>query len=193
MTRAFEPDPLPDGLLDDLVDLAARAPSAGKTQGWHLVVLEGAETARFWDVTLPAERRDAFGWPHLLDAPAIALPFADAKAYLDRYSEPDKERTGLGASADVWPVPYWTVDASMAVMTLLLGAEAAGLGSLFFGVFQGEDRLRADLGVPAGLELLGAIALGYPRSDVEGGAAVVGRSATRSRRAPGEIIHRGGW
>ena len=35
----------------------ARAPSAGKTQGWHLVVLEGAETARFWDVTLPPERR----------------------------------------------------------------------------------------------------------------------------------------
>ena len=31
--------------LDDLVDLAARAPSAGKTQGWHLVVLEGDETA----------------------------------------------------------------------------------------------------------------------------------------------------
>ena len=47
------------GLLDGLVDLASRAPSAGKTQGWHLVVLEGDETARFWDITLPPMRRGA--------------------------------------------------------------------------------------------------------------------------------------
>ena len=56
MTRAFRPDPFPPDCSSDLVDLASRAPSAGKTQGWHLVVLEGAETARFWDVTCPAER-----------------------------------------------------------------------------------------------------------------------------------------
>lgn len=193
MTRAFRPDPIPAGVLDDLVDLAARAPSAGKTQGWHLVVLEGADTARFWNVTLPVERREGFGWPHLLDAPVIALPFADSQAYVERYSEPDKARTGLGVGADAWPVPYWTIDASMSLMTLLLGAQAAGLGALFFGVFQGEDRLRAGLGVPADLQLLGAVALGYARDDGDGGAAGQGRSAGRPRRNPGEIIHRGGW
>lgn len=193
MTRAFRPDPLADGVLDDLVDLAARAPSAGKTQGWHLVVLEGADTARFWDVTLPVDRREGFGWPHLLDAPVIALPFADAQAYVDRYAEPDKARTGLGGSAAAWPVPYWTIDASMSLMTLLLGAEAAGLGALFFGVFHDEDRLRADLGVPDGLELLGAVALGYARDDTEGGTVARGRSAGRPRRETSEIVHRGRW
>ena len=55
-----------------------------------------------------------------------------------RYAEPDKAATGLGRSAAAWPVPYWTVDAAFAVMTLLLAAEDAGLGALFFGVFQGE-------------------------------------------------------
>ncbi|WP_116997685.1 nitroreductase family protein [Desertimonas flava] len=193
MTRAFLPDPLPDGLLDELVDLAARAPSAGKTQGWHLVVLEGADTARFWNVTLPAERRDGFGWPHLLDAPVIALPFADPQAYVNRYSEPDKARTGLGGAVEAWPAPYWTIDASMSLMTLLLGAEAAGLGALFFGVFRGEEELRADLGVPPHLELLGAVALGYPRPGADDGEAGRGRSATRRRRPAGEIVHRGGW
>ena len=59
MTRAFRPDPLPDGLLEHLVDLASRAPSAGKTQGWHLVVLAGSETARFWDA-----RCRPIGAPH---------------------------------------------------------------------------------------------------------------------------------
>lgn len=189
MTRAFAARPLDPGLLDHLVDLASRGPSAGKTQGWHLVVLEGAATARFWDVTLPAARRPGFAWPHLLDAPVIALPFADPAAYLARYREADKAASGLGASTEAWPAPYWTIDAAMAVMTLLLAAEEAGLGALFFGVFRGEAALRADLGVPAGLELLGAVALGY-RLD---GEPRSGASARRPRRGPDEIVHRGGW
>jgi nitroreductase len=189
MTRAFSSQPLPVGLLEELVDLAARAPSAGKTQGWHAVVLEGAETARFWDVTLPAPRRDTFRWPRLLDAPVLLLPFADPGAYVARYAEPDKAGSGLGTGRDAWPTPYWTVDAAMAVMTLLLGAEDAGLGALFFGVFHGQAELRSMLGVPPGLELLGALALGY---QVEAGDGA-GRSAPRPRRQPHEIVHRGRW
>ena len=104
----------------------------------------------FWDTTLPAVRRDSFRWQQLLSAPVIALPFADAKAYTDRYAEPDKIQTGLGAGTDAWPVPYWTIDASMSVMTLLLAAEDVGLGALFFGVFRGERELRQVLGVPPG-------------------------------------------
>jgi len=195
MTRAFDGRPLEPGVIDGLVDLASRAPSAGKTQGWHLVVLEGAETSLFWDATMPIAKRDSFRWQHLLTAPVIALPLADANAYVDRYAEPDKSATGLGAGATAWPVPYWTVDTSMSVMTLLLAAEDAGVGALFFGVFRGERELRRRLGIPAGLELLGAIALGYPLDTVSatGDTAGPGRSAGRARRAPDQIIHRGGW
>lgn len=189
MTRAFVPTPVAPEVIDELVDLASRAPSAGKAQGWHLVVLEGADTARFWDRTLPVERRDGFAWPHLLDAPVIALPFADPAAYVERYAEPDKARTGLGAGTDAWPTPYWTIDAAMAVMTLLHAAEAQGLGALFFAVFNGAEAVRAELDAPERLQLLGAIALGYPAP----GAQRVGRSAARPRRTAAEIIHRGGW
>ena len=191
MTRAFLSDPLPPGLLEEFVDLASRAPSAGKSQGWHLVALEGPDTATFWDITLPSERRAGFRWPGLLAAPLLVLPFADPQAYVDRYSEPDKARTGLGEGTDAWPVPYWTVDASMSVMTLLLAVEDAGLGALFFGVFAGETELRSTLGVPALLELLGAIAIGFPADDPD--ATGTGRSARRPRRSPDEIIHRARW
>jgi len=196
MTRAFDPRPLAPGVLGELVDLASRAPSAGKTQGWHLVVLEGPETSMFWDVTLPVMGRGSFRWQHLLDAPVIALPLADARAYTSRYAQPDKHATGLGQSVDAWPVPYWTVDASMSVMTILLGAEAMGLGALFFGVFRGERELRRTLAIPSSLQLLGAIALGYRRDDPPTGASdstSPGRSAGNRRRRPEEIIHRGGW
>jgi nitroreductase len=194
MTRAFDGRPLPDGVLPALVDLASRAPSAGKAQGWHLVVLEGDETARFWDITLPVMRRGAFRWKQLLDAPVIALPFADPKAYTDRYGEPDKAATGLGTSQRAWPAPYWTIDASMSVMTLLLAAEDVGLGALFFGVFRGERRLRQALGVPPGPELLGAIALGYPAPrEPDEARKLKGASASRRRRTAAEIIHRSHW
>jgi nitroreductase len=191
MTRAFSSDPLPDGMLDRLIELANRAPSAGKTQGWHVVALEGDQTARFWDITLPPMRRGKFKWKRLLDAPVILLPFADQRAYVDRYSEPDKAATGLGVGPEAWPAPYWTIDTSMAVMIMLLAAEDAGLGALFFGVFKGERELRQALGVPTGLELLGAIALGYRAAvdETEG----YGTSAGRPGRAAEQIIRRGGW
>jgi nitroreductase len=199
MTRAFDADrPVPPELLADLVELGSWAPSAGKTQGWHLIVLEGAETARFWDITLPPMRRGAFRWQRLLDAPVIAIPLADPRAYTERYSEEDKKATGLGTSTEAWPAPYWTVDASMSVMLMLLAAEDAGLGALFFGVFKGERQLRRTLRIPPYLQVLGAIALGYPASPEPTGDDTMpgspGRSsASRRRRRPDEIIHRGGW
>ncbi len=188
MCRSFRPDPVPPDLVDQLVDLASRSPSAGKTQGWHLVVLEGEQTDRFWRHAFPAERRAGFTWPGLFDAPVILLPFADPDAYVARYAEPDKVRTGLGAGSDAWPTPYWTVDGAMSTMTLLLAAEDAGLGALFFAVFNGEREVRAELGVPKGLQLLGAIALGWPAAE-----PTAGISATRMRRSPAQIIHRNTW
>jgi nitroreductase len=194
MTRAFDDRPIAAGVLDGLVELAARAPSAGKTQGWHLVVLEGADTALFWDSTLPAVNRESFKWKRLLNAPVIALPLSDSKAYVDRYAEPDKVQTGLGSGAGAWPVPYWTIDASMAVMTFLLAAEDSGLGALFFGVFRGERELRQRLAIPGGLELLGAIALGHPADATSADSSSgPGRSAGRERRRATQIIHRGRW
>lgn len=190
MTRDFSPEAVPAELLDELVALAARAPSAGKTQGWHLVVLEGSQTAQFWDITLPAPRRATFRWQGLLHAPVLALVLADPQAYVERYAEPDKAATGLGASPEAWPTPYWTVDTSMAVMTLLLAAEDRGLGTLFFGVFREEAALRVALGIPEGLQTIGAIALGYRAAEGTGGE---GRSARRPRRTATEIIHRGRW
>lgn len=192
MTRAFDPRPLDPGVLDDLVDLAARAPSAGKAQGWHVVALEGDDTARFWDATLPPDRRPTFRWQHLLDAPAIALVLADPDAYVARYSEPDKAATGLGAGAHAWPAPFWTIDAAMAAMTLLLAAEDAGLGALLFGVFHGERELRRELAIPDSLDVVAALAIGH-RASGDGTAFGGGRSAPRATRTAAEIVHRGRW
>jgi nitroreductase len=187
MVRAFARRPVPRATVDDLIDLARRAPSAGNTQPWHFVVLEGEETARLWDLTLPLPRREAFRWSGLLDAPVVVVPVVDPGAYTSRYAEDDKRATGLGDGPDAWSVPYWWVDGGMAVHGLLLAAVDAGLGALFYGLFDHEAAVLAALGVPAGYRALGAVALGWPAPDEPG------RSAGRPRPALGDVVHRGRW
>jgi nitroreductase len=189
MTRAYQPEPIPHELLARVVGTGRRAPSAGNSQGFAFVVLEGREqTTRYWDITLPD--RNSFGFPGLLDAPALVLVLAHPQAYVDRYAEPDKAATGLGEGADRWPVPYWTVDAAFASMLIQLAAIDAGLGVLFFGPFEHEDQVLRALGVPDGYQAIGTIAIG--RADTERDTRA-GTSSQRPRRETDEVIHWGGW
>jgi nitroreductase len=188
MTRAFTAETVDPLIIEQCVDLASRAPSAGKSQGWHLLVLEGADTSRYWDVAFPVHQRKSFAFPGLFDAPVIALSLSDPGAYLSRYSEADKEATGLGEGVGAWPAPYWTIDASFATMTFLLALEDAELGALFFA-HANEDDLRREFSIPESIEILGTIAIGHP-SDIQ---AQQGRSAARSRRSSADIMHRSRW
>ena len=187
MTRNFRSVALEPAVIEQLVELAARAPSAGKTQGWHLVGLLNDDTATYWNAAMEPEVRETFAFPGLFNASFVGVVVADPSAYVQRYSEPDKIRTGLGAGADAWDTPYWTVDASMATMTLLHAAHDLGLGALFFAVGN-VTRVRNVLGIPDGVQLIGALAIGVAEGDER-----PGRSARRPRRTPGDIIRWGHW
>ena len=183
MCRNFLPDPLPDGVVDELLDQARRSPSAGNTQAVEFCVV--AQPERYWELTLTPERRADFPWPGLLVAPVLVVVLTEPQRYVRRYAEADKAHTGFGESTDAWPVPYWWVDAGMAVHNLLLGATAADLGSCFFGAFEHEAAVIEGLGIPAGRRVVGTVALGHP-SDQRPSS-----STTRPRRPLGEIIHYG--
>ena len=188
MTRNFTGAVLDRGVVDDLVALALRAPSAGNTQGRDFVVLEGpGETSRYWDATTDAAWRErSRRFAGLSRAPVVVLVFSDPGAYVERYREPDKARAD-GTEVD-WVVPYWHVDAAFAVQTLLLGAADRGVGAAFLGNFRGEEALADSLGVPAGRRWLGAVLLGEPALPDPPPS-----SATRPRRTVDEVVHRGRW
>lgn len=188
MTREFLSDPIEPEVFESCVDLASRSPSAGKSQGWSLVVLEGASTRRYWDLALPPSKRETFAFPGLLNAPLLAIVCADPDAYLRRYSEPDKQSTGLGGDAAGWPAPYWTIDAAFATMTLLLALEDARLGALFFA-HSAERAVRSEFAIPDRVEILGILAVGHP----DPAATRAGRSAARPRRRASGIIHTNSW
>jgi nitroreductase len=197
MTRRYSDAPVPADVLDRVLDVALRGPSAGFCQGVDLLVLEGpAQTRRFFEMTSDPEFLAGPGALHgLLRAPVIVLPIGDPGVYVARYAEADKARSRLaGVPAEDWPVPYWLVDSSFAVMLLLLAATNEGLGALFFQLHRDPGPLLEALGVPEGKQVIGAVALGYEEPSTPKGATGVVRSPQRrARRAMGEVVHRGRW
>jgi nitroreductase len=118
-------------------------------------------------------------------APVIVLPFADPEAYSARYREPDKSPRGPDVE---WVVPYWFVDTAFATMAILLAATDRGIGAAFLGNFRGEEALRAVLGVPDRLRLLGAVLLGESSTPDPPTT-----STDRPHRTLEDSLHRGGW
>jgi len=188
MVRAFEARDVEGTVLARVLEAGRRAPSAGFTQGVELLVLrDPADRAAFWDAETDASWR-AVHPDHARTrlAPAIVIPLTGSEPYTRRYSEPDKAGSGLSL-ADAWPVPFWWVDAGMAVMAMLTAAVDEGLGALFTGVFRGAPALRARFGLPDDLEVVGALLLGWP------GAEPSGATRRRSRRPGADQVHEGGY
>ena len=188
MVRRFDRRPVPADVIDRIVDVGRRAPSAGFSQGLELLVLDTPETiATFWETT----RDPDFGWDDddVVHGPTVLiLPMPDARRYLDRYSQPDKIAFGMDEEAN-WPVRFWEIDAAMASMLILLAAVEEGLGGWFFGITHGERELLDRFGVPADLRPIGIIGLGYRADDEEPSG-----SWMKHRRRPlGEQLHRNGW
>ena len=187
MVRSFERRALPPAVVERILRNAQRAPSAGYSQGWAFLVLDGYdETARYWDAVGPADRAAA-PWPELFNAPLLVVCLAHKAAYLERYAEPDKGWTDRDERR--WPVPYWDIDTGMAALLMLLTAVDAGLGALFVGVAPAQlGALRAAFGIPEAFHPIGTVAVGYPKPhDLPSG------SLKRGRRPSAEVLHRGRW
>jgi nitroreductase len=195
MVRSYSEAPVPDKVLNRVLHAALRGPSAGFTQGVDLLVLERpSERRQFFELTSdPGFIAEPGALAGLLKAPVIVVPLSDPGAYLARYGEADKARSGLvGLAQEAWPVPYWLVDASFAVMLGLLAATNEGLGALFFRLHRCPGPLLETFGVPEDRQVIGAIALGYEKSGTRQ-SAVTGSPARRPRRLFTEAVHRGRW
>lgn len=190
MCRSFTAQPVPPGVLERALAAATRAPSAGNSQGWAFVVLQGDETEVFWDHQARPSWRAHPSHPGLLRAPVVVLPLGNRAHYVDRYAEADKAGSVPAASqrVDAWQVPYWLVDTAFATMLLLLAAADEGLGALFFALRHDWAPLADALGIPEGWDPIGAVALGWPSADDRPAT-----SAGRGRRPVWQVVHMGRW
>jgi nitroreductase len=186
MVRTFLDRPVDPEILRRILQRGQRAPSAGYTQGFEFLVLEGPEqTGRFWEAVATDEGGPGEG---VRTAPVLIVPLASKQAYLDRYAEEDKGWADRDESR--WPMPFWYIDAAFASMLILLSAVDEGLGTLFFGLFPPTlSAFRKAFGIPDEWEPIGVIAVGHPAPK----DPVRSSAHTRPRRALNDIVHRGRW
>ncbi len=191
MVRAFRPDPVDPEVVQRLLAAAHRAPSAGFSQGYALLVLsEPDQLGPFWQI-MAAGDEDYYDSPAgraLRNAPLLIVPLSCKDIYLDRYARPDKGWTDRDEAH--WPVPYWDIDTGFTALLMLLTAVDEGLGALFFGIPpELIGRFRTQYGVPDSYTPIGAVAVGHPDPAADQG----GSSKVIRRRGLDEIVHRGRW
>jgi nitroreductase len=185
MVRAYDPKPVPRATLERIVATIRRAPSAGFSQGQRFVVVTNPETRKaIAEATGEDFYVDQGFEPWISGAAALVVVCTREEDYHDRYRQPDKLVEGEEIE---WPVPYWYVDAGKAAMLVLLAAIDEGLAAGVFGIDgEGQQRVRALLGLPEDIGLVEVITLGYPGDDTASDR--LSSRGTRSRKALDELV-----
>jgi len=185
MVRHFSDEPVAPELVQQILNLARHAPSAGFTQGQSFLVITRPEIKQaIADLCGEAEYVAGGFHPFISGAPVLLIPCTSEAAYHRRYREADKLQDD--GSEIVWPVPYWHMDIGCAVMLALLAAVDLGLDAGFAGAFD-LDGLRALLGIPAEVTPVGVIPIGHRARDRPS------PSLKRGRKPEGEYAHWEHW
>ncbi|MFP4199847.1 MAG: nitroreductase family protein [Clostridia bacterium] len=136
-TRAYKADPVPEELLEKVLEAARLAPSASNRQPWNFVVVR--------DATVREELAEIAGRQAFVgEAPVIIAAVA---------TDPDRMMT--------CDVPSYAVDVAIAVDHITLAAEDLGLGTCWIGLFD-QDEAKRILGVPEDKKIVTLLPLGYP-------------------------------
>ena len=139
--RAYKPDPVPEDLLQTVLEAGRLAPSACNKQPWRFIVVRsetgrralGAAYAREWFWKAPV---------------VIAVCILPGDAWTRSYDGKN----------------YAMVDGALAMDHMMLAAAELGLGTCWIGAFD-PAAVRETLGLPDGAEVVGMTPLGFP--DVE--------------------------
>ncbi len=169
--RRFQPDPVPQHLLEAVLDAAAHAPSAKNVRNWVFVVLEVAPKAALVDLMWVAaeEVGDAPGY----SVRGTALAMGQAPVLVAVHNNRGLLRSGFDSveeAAGGLPDQVLQIVRDLeiqglaaATQNLLLAAHALGLGGLWIGDFHfARDQIQALLKPFCSHELVALVALGYP-------------------------------
>jgi nitroreductase len=185
MVRNYTDQPVDRSTIDRLIKATRRAPSAGFSQGQHLVVVTSAETRQHIANLAGESEYVAAGFgPWISRAPVHFVICTSEAAYHRRYQEPDKLDTQGQEIA--WPVPYWWVDAGASMMLLLLAAVDERLAAGFLGVHS-IPGLQELLNIPDDVTPIGVVTVGHPAPDRTSG------SLKRGWKPSSDVVHRERW
>jgi nitroreductase len=136
--RQYTAEAVDENVINELMEAAMSAPSAGNQQVWHFVVIN--------DRKVLDEVPNFHAYAAMLqEAPLAIAVCADLQI---------EKNQG-----------FWVQDCSAATENILLAAQAMGLGAVWLGIYPREERtqgLQQLLGLPEQVIPLCLIAIGHP-------------------------------
>jgi nitroreductase len=137
--RRYQDRNVPEEILEQILTLASRAPTAGNLEAWDVVIVRDPSVREVLsDAALHQE--------HVAQAPVLLVIGANYVRSMARY----KERGIL----------YALEDATIAATYMMLGAHAAGLSTCWTGAFD-DEMVRDILALPAHIRPVTILTLGY--------------------------------
>ena len=185
--RRFRADPLPDGTLESLIELACLAPSVGLSQPWRFVIVANQAIRAAIRQNFAACNADALSVQGSSRASLYAqLKLAgldEAPGHLAVFADRSTEQGhGLGRRTMPEMIEYSTVTA---VHTIWLAARAQGIGMGWVSILDAQAAASA-LDVPADWKFIGYFCLGYPQADDT--VPELEQSGWEQRRLPSSVI-----
>jgi len=167
--RRLKPDPVPDELINKILQVAQWAPSGGNTQRWRFLVVKDPKIKKKVQVYYKRLYDEIVGPRYSSSAPP---PGSDPSRY-QRQHAAVKYLTDHYHEAPVWIVacledgenPDRTAGSSIypAVQNMLLAARALGLGTTLTTRHTGYGKeVDAIFGLPSGLHSYAILPIGWP-------------------------------
>lgn len=166
--RRFRLDPLPNGTMERLIDVACLSPSVGLSQPWRFVIVEDkARRAAVIEDFKLCNRQALQAYSGERAAKYATLKLAglvEAPVHLALFAEQASE-TGYGLGRRTMPemIEYSVV---AAICSMWLAARAEGIGLGWISILD-PARIREILEVPESWKLIGYFCLGYPEAEAD--------------------------
>ena len=157
--RSWEDRPVARETLERVLEAARLAPSARNDQEWRFVVVTDEATRK--QLAEAAKNQTFVG-----QAPVVIVACA----------ETDRRTMSCGHLA-------FLIDTAIAIDHITLAAVEEGLGTCWIGAFD-PARIRSILGIPASVEVVELLPLGYPKDHAP---------VQKSRLPFGEIVRWERW
>lgn len=159
--RKWLAKPVPEDVIEQIVDAGRWAPSAGNFQPWAFIVIQSPETKeRIQKVAEESKNLSRIWAPYFREG--------GSRGYIvDLRHVP----VGIAIFADPRHAPPHTggemghiVGASLAAMNMWLAAHALGLGACYWSHMM-PDKMKVIVGVPHHWDFIGLLGIGYTAGD----------------------------
>jgi 5,6-dimethylbenzimidazole synthase len=166
--RRFRRDPLPDGAMERLIEIACLSPSVGLSQPWRFVIVENEARRRAVVDDFRSCNADALQSYSGARAERYAMlklaGLEEAPEHLAVFAETASEMGhGLGRATMPDTIEY---SVATAICSLWLAARADGIGLGWVSILN-PARIHAILDVPESWKLIGYLCIGYPDTEFE--------------------------